>query len=91
MKYIITESRLLQVIYKFLDRRFPDITEINGIVYFGEPDDGDMLIDIENKLLLIRSSFVETISGLFGISERESIRIVKSYVNHKGYKVERVV
>lgn len=91
MKYIIFESRLLSVIYKFLDKKIPDPIEIDHLIYWGKPEDSDLLLDIKNKLLLIRMSLSGSVSDVFGISERESIRIITKYLKNKGFEIDRVV
>lgn len=91
MKYIISESRLISVIYKFLDKKIPNPQVVNGIVYWGEPGDSDLVLDIENKLLLVGQLFIDSVSNVFGISDRESISIIKKYLKNKGFEIDRVV
>ncbi len=91
MKYIISESRLLSVIHKFLDKKIPNPQVVKGIIYWGEPGNSNLVLDIENKLLLVGQFYIDSVSNVFGISERESISIIKKYFQNKGYEIDRVV
>ena len=91
MKYIISESRLISVIHKFLDKKISDPIEINHLIYWGSPEESELVLNTIYKLLLIRQSLVESVSDIFGINERESINIIKKYLQNKGFEIDRIV
>jgi hypothetical protein len=64
---------------------------VKGIIYWGEPGNSNLVLDIENKLLLVGQFYIDSVSNVFGISERESISIIKKYFQNKGYEIDRVV
>lgn len=52
MKVIITENRVFETIYRYLDKTF-NPSEINWVYGVGEDEDGYPDIDIENENILI--------------------------------------
>lgn len=93
MKYIITEERLNQIIFKFLDGYLSEYPkeETDKLVVFGKGDKNQIAYDIGDKILLVRDSIHELVKNIFSLSTTGTNRIFKDYIESKGYKVKKMV
>jgi hypothetical protein len=91
MNYIITESRLHQMIFKYLDLMKLSTTEIQKEIYFMENEDDDygvLRYDTNDGWLFILGGFNRQISNLFSLSENETKNIISLWVeNFTGRRV----
>jgi hypothetical protein len=93
MKYIITESRLESVIFRFLDSYLKDYSiEDNGsLVVFGKGDKNQIAYDKGDMILFVRDSLNELVKNMFSMSNTSTKKLFKDYMQSKGYKVKRFV
>jgi hypothetical protein len=93
MKYIITESRLESVIFRFLDSYLKDYSpEDNGsLIVFGKGDENQIAYDKGDGILFIRDSLYELVRNMFSLTNTRAKKIFKDYMESKGYKVKRFV
>jgi hypothetical protein len=78
MKYIITESRLEQLVMNYLDSSIKNVKEVyheeDGDEYVGWEINGEVVFAIlknENKLGIL-DTFFDTLQNLFGLSKEQS-------------------
>jgi hypothetical protein len=76
MKYIITESRLENFIFKYLDSEFPVITNYNRAFVFTD-------VDTEDDEIGINSELVKFFEDMFSLSYDELGEIIKKWVESK--------
>ena len=83
MKYIIPESRLHQVIFKYLDMQNFNMVKKGDYIYFTE-NVGDKYGFLKyysyNRSLFIFSVFADKISNMFSLPEEDTERIISSWV-----------
>ena len=93
MKYIITESKLESVIFRFLDSYLKDYSpEDNGsLVVFGKGDKNQIAYDKGDGILFVRESLYQLIRDMFSLTNTPTKKIFKDYMESKGYKVKRFV
>jgi len=90
MKYIITESKLENIIFKYLDSKdLYLLSTVNSRHFFPSRksiDDGEYPIisyDNKNKDCFISSAFVEDVSSLFSIDPEYSLKVISEWVGNK--------
>jgi hypothetical protein len=87
MKYIITESRLENFIFKYLDSEFPVITNYNRAFVFTDndenTDDVKIYVDTEDDEIGINSELVKFFEDMFSLSYDELGEIIKKWVESK--------
>jgi len=88
MKYIIPESRLESLIYKYLDRKLDGIEPVKGqfsdIVFVLPGEEYGLLAWTHPSRLYIFRSLVEEISDMFSIEEYKDInKIIGRYIENK--------
>ena len=85
MKYIITESKLNQVIFKYLDNQNFIQIEKNGSIYFinSEGDEyGQIRYDKEDGWCGIYYKLIENISSFFSLQEYDSKQVIGRWVEN---------
>ena len=85
MKYIITESKLNQVIFKYLDNQNFIQIEKNGSIYFinSEGDEyGQIRYDKEDGWCGIYYKLIEDISSFFSLQEYDSKQVIGRWVEN---------
>lgn len=94
MKYIISESRLHQMVFKYLDLKNLKITEVKNDIFFmrNEKDMYSVLrYGIRDNMLFIRIDLYEEISSMFNLSEDDTKQIISSWVESVlGLKVNHI-
>lgn len=90
MKIIITESRIKDIIYSYLDNQNFYVTKDEGDYYFWESKharetDGYVIIGVypRRKNCYILSDLVHEIMSFFGMSIEESMDIIASWLSNK--------
>jgi hypothetical protein len=88
MKYIITESRLESLIFKYLDSKLDGIDSYEGkfsdIVFALPGEEYGLLAWTHPDRLYIFRSLVEEISAMFSIEEYKEInKIIGRYIENK--------
>jgi hypothetical protein len=90
MKYLITESRLENLIYKYLDMKdLYLLSTVNSRHFFYSRksiDDGEYPIisyDKKNKDCFVSSAFVEDVCSLFSIDPEYSLKVISEWVGNK--------
>ena len=83
MKYIITESRLDNLIFKFLDTKLNGTKMFKGAYYditlgFNGPTHGLIAWDAPGRLF-ISTNLSGSVEDLFGIEELEAFKIIGRY------------
>jgi len=93
MKYIISESKLEAVAFKFLDEYLKDYPLINkpNVVLYGEGDQNVIAYDKEDKILFVSQGLYELVRNMFSITNTPAKKIFSDYMASKGYKVLRFV
>lgn len=93
MKYIISESKLESVIFRFLDSYLQDYSmEDNGsLVIFGKGDKNQIAYDKGDKILFVRDSLYSLVRDMFSITNTPTKKIFKDYMESKGFKVKRMI
>ena len=83
MKYIIPESRLHQIIFKYLDMQDFNMVEKDNYIYFIEnvgDKYGFLKYNYDTGSLFILKVFADKISNIFGIPIKDLERIISSWV-----------
>lgn len=90
MKYLITESRLENLIYKYLDLKDLYVVGETRNVYFFPSrkswDDGEYPIiayHSAHKDCFVSSTFVEDVCSLFSIDPEYSLKVISEWVGNK--------
>ena len=90
MKYIITESKLENIIFKYLDSKdLYLLSTVNSRHFFPSRksiDDGEYPIisyDNKNKDCFVSSAFVEDVCSLFSIDPEYSLKVISEWVGNK--------
>ena len=83
MKYIITENRLNNIIFKFLDSKYGDLEQKKGEysdIVFAFPDDEYGKLGWEKSGdLYVYYELSNEISNYFGMDEIDSIRVIGNW------------
>ena len=83
MKYIIPQSRLHQVIFKYLDMQNFNMVKKGDYIYFTEnvrDRYGFLKYNYYTESLFILKVFADKISNIFGIPIKDLDRIISSWV-----------
>ena len=88
MKYVITESQLDKVIFRYLDVQDFNIIKIGASTYFSYPDDNFAQIKYggnhaNNELCFIFIGLIEEVSSFFSLERYQSTRIIGQWVKKK--------
>ena len=90
MKYIITEYKLENIIFKYLDSKdLYLLSTVNSHHFFPSRksiDDGEYPIisyDNKNKDCFVSSAFVEDVCSLFSIDPEYSLKVISEWVGNK--------
>ena len=88
MKYVITESQLDKVIFRYLDVQDLNIIKIGASTYFSYPDDNFAQIKYggnhaNNELCFIFIGLIGKVSSLFSLDRYQSTRIIGQWVKKK--------
>jgi hypothetical protein len=90
MKYIITESKLENIIFKYLDSKdLYLLSTVNSRHFFYSRksiDDGEYPIisyDNKNKDCFVSSTFAEDVCSLFFIDPEYSLKVISEWVGNK--------
>ena len=88
MKYLITESQLDKVIFRYLDVQDLNIIKIGASTYFSYPDDNFAQIKYggnhaNNELCFIFIGLIGKVSSLFSLDRYQSTRIIGQWVKKK--------
>jgi hypothetical protein len=86
MKYIITESRLDKIIFKFLDGIIGHLEKKKGNsseIVFTYPDDDQGPIGLNNGELYVNYNIVLEVSSMFDMNEQEVTDKVGEYLKQK--------
>ena len=88
MKYVITESQLDKVIFRYLDVQDLNIIKICASTYFSYPDDNFAQIKYggnhaNNELCFIFIGLIGKVSSLFSLDRYQSTRIIGQWVKKK--------
>ena len=83
MKYLITESQLDRVIFKYLDNQDFIQVEKKGSIYFVNSDDNEyaqIRYNKKNGWCNIRYTLINDISSLFSMDESDCKKVIGSWV-----------
>ena len=86
MKYIITESRFDEIIFKFLDKIIGHLEKKKGHsseIVFTYPDDDQGPIGLNNGELYVNYNIVSEMSSMFNMDEQEVSDKVGEYLKQK--------
>jgi hypothetical protein len=90
MKYLITESRLENLIYKYLDMKdLYLLSTVNSRHFFysrksiGDGEYPIISYDNKNKDCFVSSTFVEDVCSLFSIDPEYSLKVISEWVGNK--------
>jgi hypothetical protein len=86
MKYLITESQLDKTIFKYLDNQDFIKFEKDGRIYFVNSEDDEYSILFYDKSnddeCYVYHKLIDEISSFFSLSERDSKKIIKDWVEN---------
>lgn len=88
MKVILTENRLENVIFKYLDNKLKDVEQIEGQyfdVLFRLPDNqfGIMGYNPSKNVLEIHHKFIDDIFSIIPIQKTKIVKLIANYVENK--------
>ena len=84
MKYIITESQLGKVIFKFLDsQKFFKIKRGRNLFFTYSPDDNWGIIKYDNHLLIINKDLTLEVMSFFSIDQDDAEILIRDWVSNK--------
>ena len=94
MKYLITESQLDKVIFKYLDKQdfvlYDNKRKFNNYIYFLNNINDDMAqisVYVTNAFgevrdwVFVNNDLIEVLSGFFSIDKNECLEIIKRWVS----------
>ena len=90
MKVIIPESRLEEIIFKYLDEKFKDLEQLKGRFYpkiFKLPNEEFGIMGKEGKRLLVNYKLTNKILSFIPIKKIEILKIIGRYVEDR-YNLE---
>ena len=90
MKVIIPESRLEEIIFKYLDEKFKDLEQIKGRIVakiFKLPSEKFGIMGLERKRLLVNYKLTNQILSFIPIKKTEIQKIIGRYVEDR-YNLE---
>ena len=90
MKVIIPESRLEEIIFKYLDEKFKDLEQIKGRIVpkiFKLPNEEFGIMGKEGKRLLVNFKLTNKILSFIPIKKTEILKIIGRYVEDR-YNLE---
>jgi hypothetical protein len=90
MKVIIPESRLEEIIFKYLDEKFKDLEQLKGRYYpkiFKLPNEEFGIMGKEGKRLLVNYKLTNKILSFIPIKKTEILKIIGRYVEDR-YNLE---
>ena len=91
MKYIITESKLDKVIFKYLDIKLNKIEKMKGVntdIVFAFPDEEYGLLGLKKSGDLYVSNIISNeIQNLFGLEKLDTLDVIGRYVGDR-YNLE---
>jgi hypothetical protein len=90
MKVIIPESRLEEIIFKYLDEKFKDLEQLKGRFYpkiFKLPNEEFGIMGKEGKRLLVNYKLTNKILSFIPIKKTEILKIIGRYVEDR-YNLE---
>lgn len=85
MKHDITETRLFQIISKYLDCQNLSIIEKHNNIYLAENKDdkyGVIRYDTKYRFLVISDNLINEVSNMFGLSEKETSHVISLWVEN---------
>jgi hypothetical protein len=83
MKYLITESQLDKVIFKYLDNQdFIKIKKNNRIYFINSEGDEYAQIRYDDELCYINLNLITEISSFFSLGRDESQRVISRWVEN---------
>lgn len=93
MKVIITESRLKNIMTKYMDDYLSkyEFRDDGKIVAWGEGEGNQMLYDVENEILFVREDMMSLFRNIFSLDHHDYVEFIKDYMADKGYFVKRIV
>jgi hypothetical protein len=93
MKYIITESKLNAVIFRFLDSYLQESPkeENDTLMVFGRGDKNMIAYDKGDMILFVRDHLYELLRDMFSLTNTSARKVFKDYIESKGYRVKRFV
>ena len=94
MKVIIRESRIKELGVKWLQTKYPDLTEEvseHSISYI-EPSTNTTVFSFHDGLVIFYKDIYTTFNEMFGLSEKEITHVIQQWViDYYGLDVKRVV
>jgi len=86
MKYIISESRLDDIMKKYLDSFLLDKNVIDNQAGIAVYDDEDYLQYFQRKReLFILGEFLDEFETMFGLTRKESVRFITNWFENEFY------
>lgn len=97
MKYIITESQVKNMMWNYLNS--VDYVILGGrpvgemvLLRDGTKDSHDFIYEFDTKVLLVETNIVLGFSGLFNISEEESLNYIGEWFEEKyGLEADEII
>ena len=84
MKYLITESQLGKVIFKFLDnQKFVKIKKGRNLFFTYSHDDDWGVIKYDNHLLIINKDLTLEVMSFFSIDQDDAEILIRDWVSSK--------
>lgn len=86
MKYIISESRLNQIMKRFLDSYLLGKNVMNnrrGIAVYDDEEDYLQYFSRNKEQLFILDSFLEEFEFMFGLTRKESVRFIVDWFENE--------
>jgi hypothetical protein len=91
MKYIITESKLDKVIFKYLDIKLNKIEKMKGVntdIVFAFPDEEYGLLGLKKSGdLYVFYELIDEIKKMFGLESPDALNVIGRYVEDR-YNLE---
>ena len=94
MKVIIRESRITELGIKWLQTKYPDLTEevSDHSISYIEPSTNTTVFSFHDGLVIFYKDIYTTFNEMFGLSEKEITHVIQQWViDYYGLDVKRVV
>jgi hypothetical protein len=95
MKFKLTEHQLKKVVFKYLDRYYSDLNQVEPYYYHGNiftiPGFDDGILALDRDHLFVHSDFIDKLEEVFPIERDILIQLITNWFSDKAdYYIETV-
>lgn len=94
MKYVITEEKLTNLIFNYLNdyiKDYPPKENKKGVISWGEEKENLMVYDKPDEILFVRRDFFESVQSMFSLTLRDTRGVFIDWLRTMGYRVKAFI